>query len=47
MQASTNQSEFESSVDYNRILSEVSSRDLEVVISQLSARRFHFSETDY
>lgn len=37
MQASTNQSEFESSVDYNRILSEVSSRDLEVVISQFSA----------
>lgn len=37
MQASTNQSEFESSVDYNRILSEVSSRDLEVVISHLSA----------
>ena len=37
MQASTNQSEFESSVDYDRILSEVSSRDLEVVISHLSA----------
>ena len=36
MQASTNQSEFESSVDYDRVLSEVSSRDLEVLISHMS-----------
>jgi hypothetical protein len=36
MQASTNQSEFESSVDYGRLLSEVSSRDLEVLICHLS-----------
>ena len=37
MQPSANQSEFESSLDYNRILSELPSRDVESVITHLSA----------